>query len=102
MKSLIKGPIFGSNDISTENKVANFLIAVCREEVFDVLISRKHYDKVSIMKGHCFIPPNTTIVVTEERPIVRLEREEYTSVVDSSSREEILTRLCEWSSLFRA
>ena len=31
-------------------------------------------------------------MVTEERPIVRLEREEYISVVESSSRGEILTR----------
>ena len=94
--------ISGNDNISAEDKVANFLIAVCREEIFEVLISRKHYDKESIMKGHFFNPNNTTIVETEERPIVRLEREEYTSVVDSSGREEILTRLCEWGSLFHA
>ena len=43
-------------------------------------------------KGHSIIPPNTTTVETEERPIVRLEKEEYTSVVESSSGGEILTR----------
>ena len=43
-------------------------------------------------KGHTFIPPSTTSVEPQEKPIVRLNNREHSSIVEYTIGGEILTR----------